>query len=205
MWVPLLLSSCTQKSTKIPHAVPCLVVGRYRWSHRAQHERVKKIVSVFWFLYCNSFSATRLALAVLAKLSQSELWSHVWSRSRSWSHSLRESVTQSVSWAQSSLPCPSIRLSPQPVSQSICMASAWRTHVHMRSAAHNAAACKIVMLDLSADWTRDSGTDSLTEREINDSHTAKTAITIFIRLVVDVRGQFVMPTKCYKFAALNLN
>lgn len=174
--------------------------GRYRWSHRAQHERVKKIVSVFCLFYCNSFSATRLALAVLTELSQSELWSHVWSRSRSWSRSLRESVTQSVSWAQSSLPCPCVR---PPDSQSICMASAWRTHVHMRSAAHGAAACKIVMLDLSADWTR----DSQTERDKRQSHSEDCYYHIYkaVLVLVDVRGQFVMPTKCYKFAALNLN
>lgn len=77
----------------------------------------------------------------------------------------------------------------------------------MRSAAHGAAACKIVMLDLSADWTRDSGT----ERDKRQSHSEDCyyhiykAVLVLVLVLVDVRGQFVMPTKCYKFAELNLN
>lgn len=136
------------------------------------------------FFYCNSFSATRLALAVLAKLSQSELWIHVWSRSRSWSHSLRESVTQSVSWAQSSLPCPSVC----PPSQSVNMHGKCLAYT-CSHAQRSSRRCCLQNSHVRFIGRLDTGQwDSVTEREINDSHTAKTAITIFIRLVVDVRG-----------------
>lgn len=49
--------------------------------------------------------------------------------------------------------------------------------------------------------------DSQTERDKRQSHSEDCYYHIYkaVLVLVDVRGQFVMPTKCYKFAALNLN
>lgn len=49
--------------------------------------------------------------------------------------------------------------------------------------------------------------DNQTERDKRQSHSEDCYYHIYkaVLVLVDVRGQFVMPTKCYKFAALNLN
>lgn len=107
---------------------------------------------------------------MLAKLSQSELWSHVWRHGVSVTVSAR--VSQSVS--ELGTVHPSV---PQSVSQ-----YAWQVPcgVHMFTCAAHGAACKIVMLDLSADWTW----YSMDRLDMDNDYTT---ITIFIRLFVAYR------------------
>lgn len=123
----------------------------------------------FWPFYYNSLSATRLAFAAKAQLSQSKLEPCLGLR-------VSQSVTQLVSQpvSQCAWQVPGIHMFHM---SSYSWTLAWSSesvwccpHANIATGASGASAsaflaCKIVMLDLSPEWTRDRGQ----------------AITIFIR------------------------